>query len=115
MERLVRAAERLQRMEQLLVCATPAAIGESETLLAEVSVLIAEHREELKRRPAEQREKEMAGRLQLGCERVMKLLEGARRGHWLRLRLITCLTQTYTARAEVKMWSAGGQSINVRA
>lgn len=111
----MKAAERLQKIEQLLVCGTPAAIAESERLFHELSALVAEHQEELKQRPREQGEKEMVGRLQLGCERVMKLLEGARRGYWLRLRLITCLTQTYTARAEMKTWSAGGQSINVRA
>lgn len=102
-------------MEQLLVFGTPAGIAESESLLGEVSVLVAEHQEELKQRPREQGGREMVGRLQLGCERVLKLLEGARRGYWLRLRLITCLTQTYTSRAEMKTWSAGGQSINVSA
>jgi hypothetical protein len=113
MERLAKAADRLKRMEELLVCGTAAAIAEGEGLLDEITMLVLEHGEELKSRAPEEGEKELVARLQFSCERVMKLLEGARRGHWLRMRLIRSLSETYTARAEVKTWSAGGKSINV--
>lgn len=113
MERLARAADRLKRMEELLVCGTAAAIVESEGLLDEITTLVAEHGKELKSRAPEDGEKDLVEGMQFSCERVIKLLEGARRGHWLRMRLIRSLSETYTARAEVKTWSAGGKSINV--
>jgi hypothetical protein len=113
MERLARAADRLKRVEELLVRGTTEAIAESEALIDEVTALVGEHGKELKSRAAGEGEKELVERMRLACERVMKLAEGARRGHWLRMRLIRCLSETYTARAEVKTWSAGGKSVNV--
>jgi hypothetical protein len=113
MERLAKAVDRLKRIEELLVCGTAAAIAESEAVLDEVRPLVGEHHQELLSRAAREGEKELLERLQRGCERLMKLAEGARRGQWLRMRLIRSLSETYTARAEVKTWSAGGKSINV--
>lgn len=47
------------------------------------------------------------------CERVRKLLAGAQRAQWIRLRLIMSLTQTYTARAEAKNWTPREGTVNI--
>lgn len=107
------AAERLHKIEQLLLCPTPEAIRETDVLLRELAVFVSGHVEELRTELNREGEKARGGFGAL-CDRVGKLLEGARRVQWVRMRLITSLTQTYTARAEAKTWSPPSGTINVR-
>jgi len=114
MSHLEIAAERLHRIEQLLLDPTAEAIREAEGLLQEVAIAVAEHGAKLGAGPISSDEKVTANRLRVVCDRVTKLLEGARRAQWIRMRLITSLTHTYTARAEGKTWSPPRGTINVR-
>jgi hypothetical protein len=107
------ALERLQAVERLLISPTPEAIGEAEVLLQEAAAMVSKHREARDRGGARGEEAELDG-FSKACSRVLKLLEGARRAQWIRLRLLTSLTQTYTARAEAKNWSFSRGTINVR-
>ena len=112
MTTLEQAAERLHKIEQLLLCPTPEAIRETDILLREVAVFVSGHVEEL--RADLGRDAQMEGGFRALCDRVAKLLEGARRAQWIRMRLVTSLTQTYTARAEEKTWPPPRGTINVR-
>jgi hypothetical protein len=114
MSHLEIAADRLHRVEQLLLHPTPEAIRESEVLLQQVAIAVAEHGERRRVDPTGDGEKAMADHLCTVCARVTKLLEGARRAQWIRMRLITSLSHTYTARAEGKTWCAPCGTINVR-
>lgn len=114
MSHLEMAADRLHSMEQLLLHPTPEAIRACEACLQEAAVLVAEHGEALRRNPGG--EGDCAIRIDsfcVLCDRVAKLLEGARRAQWIRMRLITSLTQTYTARAEAKNWRPPCGTVNV--
>jgi len=114
MSHLGMAAERLHEIEQLLLCPTPAAIREAERLLGEVARGVAAHREEARANADEESDAEAVGRFRVVSKRVGKLLEGARRAQWIRMRLITSLTQTYTARAETKIWVPPHGSVNIQ-
>ncbi|MBV9760324.1 MAG: hypothetical protein JO340_07170 [Acidobacteriaceae bacterium] len=107
------ALERLRAMERLLISATPEAIDQAEALLQEAAGAVLEYRAALEKGGAPSEEAEV-GEFRKACNRVMKLLEGARRAQWVRLRLLTSLTQTYTARAEAKNWSPWRGTVNVR-
>lgn len=113
MSQLGIALERLQAVERVLLSPTPQAIGEAEVLLHEAAAVVAEHREERDRNGA-RGERAEVDRFRKACDRVAKLLEGARRAQWIRLRLLSSLTQTYTARAEAKNWSPWRGTVNVR-
>ena len=108
------AASQLSKVEQLLLCPTPEAIREAEVLLGEVAAFVSEHVEELRADRNREGARREGERFRVQCDRVAKLLEGARRAQWIRMRLITSLTQTYTARAEAKTWSPPCRTINVR-
>jgi hypothetical protein len=108
------AAERLRRVERLLIDPTPERIRETDVLLGEAAALVAEGRAAGGRDSGVEATGEMADEFRLLGERVGKLLEGARRAQWIRLRLITSLTQTYTARAETKNWTPARGTVNVR-
>jgi hypothetical protein len=114
MSKLEITAERLRKIEQLLICPTPEAIRETDLLLEEAAILVAAHAEEVRRDGSREGEKGGRESLRVLCDRVGKLLEGARRAQWIRMRLITSLTETYTARAETKRWSPPCGTINVR-
>jgi hypothetical protein len=114
MSHLEIAADRLHRIEQLLLQPTPEAIRESEVLLEQVAIAVSEYGERRSAEATSDGEKAMAHHLCTLCERVTKLLEGARRAQWIRMRLITSLSHTYTARAEGKTWYAPCGTINVR-
>lgn len=114
MSHLAAAAERLRQIEELLVCATPEAIGRAEGLLEEAAQLIAAHRDRVKKNAEMDADRELGGRVRMACERVAKLLEGARRAQWIRMRLVMSLTQTYTAGAQTKLWSPPTGGLNVR-
>ncbi len=104
------ATERLHSIEQLLLRPTPQAIFDADVLLQEVSSLIADCG-----RSAEKGNMEAGIRdFRILCARVAKLLEGARRVQWIRMRLITSLTESYTARAEKKIWTPPRTTVNVR-
>lgn len=105
------ASARLRILEQLLVQPTPEIIRQADALLSEVAVLMAGFA------PSQS---EKSGHMlnairnfQVLCERVGKLLEGARRVQWIRLRLITSLTETYNARAEKKFWYPPSGNLNL--
>jgi hypothetical protein len=108
------AAERLRRVEQLLLDPTPEAIRETDVLLGEAAALAAAGRAAGFRELDGQAASERTDEFRVLGERVKKLLEGARRAQWIRLRLITSLTQTYTARAETKNWTPARGTVNVR-
>lgn len=114
MSHLEIAAERLHRIERLILDPTPEAIREAEVLLQEVAIAVAEHAAKRGAGPISGDERVTADQLGVVCDRVTKLLAGARRAHWIRMRLITSLTHTYTARAEGKTWSPPRGTINVR-
>lgn len=105
------AAERLRRIEELLLRPTPQAIHESEALLNEAAKLVADR--SLKDNFAGDRSPKAIDDFRVLCDRVAKLLEGARRVQWIRMRLITSLTQTYSAGAQVKTWSLQSGTVNV--
>lgn len=111
MANLKRAAERLHLIERLLLEPSPQAIREAEVLLQETASLMKEDDGEARMRDADLR----AAMNEFGvlCARVGKLLEGARRAQWIRMRLITSLTQTYTARAETKIWRPRSGTVNI--
>lgn len=114
MSHLEIAAERLHRIEQLLLDPTAEAIREAEVLLQEVAIAVAEHGAKRGASAISGDERAKADQLRVVCNRVTKLLEGARRVQWIRMRLITSLTHTYTAHAEGKTWSPPRGTINVR-
>lgn len=114
MSDLKRAGERLQQLEQLLLQPTPEAIREANTLLQEVAALVAECRAETNLNAQDHTIHALLNDFRIRCERVAKLLEGARRAQWIRMRLITSLTQTYTARAEAKIWPPPSGTVNIR-
>jgi hypothetical protein len=102
------AEQRLARLEQLLLRPTPEAIREADDLLAETATLLGKCASSSSS-PSTTAVEIFRNR----CDRVAKLLEGARRAQWIRLRLITSLTQTYTARAETKNWTPPSGTINI--
>jgi hypothetical protein len=114
MSKLEIAAERLRKSEQLLICPTPEAIQETDLLLRELAIFVSEHGDELRRDVSRAGERGGGEGFRVLCDRVAKLLEGARRAQWIRMRRITSLTETYTARAETKRWSPPCGNINVR-
>jgi hypothetical protein len=114
MSHLDEAVDRLHTIEQLLLRATPEAVRETEALLEEVEVLVWEYREGVRTGTNTEVERSVADGFRVLGDRVRKLLEGARRAQWIRMRLITSLTQTYTARAEAKTWTPPCGTINVR-
>ena len=105
------AADRLCSMEQLLLRPTPQAVREADALLQEVAGLIAELDSKVNLPEAYTRKG--VDDFRVLCDRVSKLLEGARRVQWIRMRLITGLAQTYSARAEMKTWSPPSGTVNV--
>lgn len=113
MTQLEIALDRLGAVEQLLVRSTPQAINEVEALLRQAAAAVAEHRDSLSMSSARE-DAEVLERFRTACDRVTKLLEGARRAQWIRMRLLASLTQTYTARAEGKTWSPPHVTVNVR-
>jgi hypothetical protein len=114
MSHLEKAVERLESIEQLLLRPTPEAVRETEALLQEVEVLVSEHGKRVGAGADMEGERGVADGFRVLGDRVGKLLEGARRAQWIRMRLITSLTQTYTARAEAKRWNPPCGTINVR-
>jgi len=115
MSNLEPAAKRLQKIEQLLLRPTPETIRQADELLHEAAALVAgsdRTQDSVAFEDGESRPEIEDFRLQ--CDRLAKLLEGARRTLWIRMRLITSLTQTYTARAEAKTWPPPSGVINIR-
>ena len=104
------ATERLHSIEQLLLRPTPQAIFDADALLQEVASLIAE----CSRSAEKVNLQDGIRNFRILCARVAKLLEGARRVQWIRMRLITSLSETYTARAEKKIYSPPRVTVNVR-
>lgn len=115
------AMERLRSVEQLLLCPTPQAIEEADVLLHEAAGLLARQKidhgsgQQLAGPNAPETGLEPRMReFRVLCKRVGKLLEGARKVQWIRMRLITSMTQTYTARGEQKMWRPPHGNVNIR-
>lgn len=105
------ATDRLHSIEQLLISPTPEAIAEADVLLHEVAELMAG----FKPGPDAKNTALLAALkdFRVLCDRVGQLLEGARKIQWIRLRLTTLLTETYTARAEKKIWYPPSGSVNL--
>jgi hypothetical protein len=115
MQELNHAAEQLADLEKLLVRPTPEAIQQAAKMLAAIGTLLRQCSCAERVEPGRRKElRAGAQALRVRCERIGKLLEGARRAHWIRMRLITSLTQSYTARAEAKNWMPATGTINIR-
>jgi hypothetical protein len=105
------AAARLRSMEDLLLRPTPEAIRTAGALLQEAVALLTELSPGLNF--TDSCTPKAVHDFRVLCDRVGKLLEGARRVQWIRLRLIASLTQTYSARAETKTWSPHTGNVNI--
>lgn len=105
------ATDRLETIEQLLLRPTPQAIFDADALLEQVATIVAEC---ARSRSAESSNVQSIRDFRILCNRIGKLLEGARRVQWIRMRLITSLSETYTARAEKKIWPPASGTVNVR-
>jgi hypothetical protein len=115
MQELNDAVEQLAELEKLLVRPTAEALQQAGEELAGIGKWLREYAcaERVERCRREEVRAGVQG-FQVRCERVGKLLEGARRAQWIRMRLITSLTQSYTARAEIKNCMPASGTINIR-
>jgi hypothetical protein len=104
---LDRARRQLIGTELLLVEPTPEAIAQARILLEEVSRDVLR----LQRLASELEDPDRAGftppllEFQQQLSRVSRLLQGAKRMQWARIRWVGALVQTYTSTGRARLWS----------
>ena len=106
------AMEQLTQVQALTLRGGSEALAEAEARMGEMEAFVAEAKRMggggLESYKAELFEFELAAR------RTAKLLEGARRAQWIRLRRIQATGETYTARGELRGCAARG-TVNISA
>jgi len=105
---LGQARWRLTRTEELLLNPLPESIREADLLVEEVGQQVQRVRRILERRSESMDVQPYAGKiveLQRQLSRVSRLLEGAKRVQWARIRWVGALVQTYTPGGRARLWN----------
>ena len=99
---------RLTRTEELLLNPLPESIREASLLVEEVGQQALRVRRIMDRRSNSMDLRPYAGRIadfQQQLNRVSRLLEGAKRVQWARIRWVGALVQTYTPGGRARLWN----------
>lgn len=108
------AMERFTHVQGLALRGGSVALAEAEAAMAEIQAYVAAAAArgasggDLGAEPGELFAFELAAR------RTAKLLEGARRTQWIRLRRMRAIGETYTASGELRAWRPRG-TVNISA
>ena len=105
---LNQARWRLARTEELLLNPLPESIREATLLVEEIGQQALRVRRILDRRSKSMDLNRYAARItefQQQLSRVARLLEGAKRVQWARIRWVGALVQTYTAGGRARLWN----------
>ena len=105
---LNQARWRLTRTEELLLNPLPESIREANLLVEEVGQQVLRVRRILDRRSKSMDMQPYATRIvqfQQQLTRVSRLLEGAKRVQWARIRWVGALVQTYTPGGRARLWN----------
>lgn len=105
---LNQARWRLARTEELLLNPSPDSIREVSLLVEEVGQQVLRIRHAFERRSGSmdvQPYSERISEFQQQMRRVSRLLEGAKRVQWARIRWIGALVQTYTPGGRARLWN----------
>jgi hypothetical protein len=105
---LGQARWRLTRTEELLLNPLPESIREADLLVEEVGQQVQRVRRILERQSESMDGQPYAAKiveLQKQLGRVSRLLEGAKRVQWARIRWVGALVQTYTPGGRARLWN----------
>ena len=107
---LLHVNQRLEQVGQLLLTPTPEAIRDATLLLEEAIAML---RNEGSSGPRDRREfSEQVKELERTVERTRRLIEGALRVQWVRLRKITAVTQGYAPGGKPSKWQPSSPTVN---
>jgi hypothetical protein len=102
--------KKLQVASELLTMPTPKSIREVELLLEEVNSWVCEGSGNSENLGSSNHVKE----IHAAAMRARKLLEGALRFQWARMRQIASVTQSYTAGGKILQWQSAGPSFEAK-
>ena len=106
------AAKRLAEIERILIAPTPEAIREAGVLLEQAAQLVDRFSQAANAEdPVVLRNK--LDIFQKMCARVSRLLEGARKAQWIRMRAVGAFTQTYTPSLKTETWKPSRSTLNL--
>jgi hypothetical protein len=102
--------KKLQVASELLMMPTPKSIREVELLLEEVNSWVCE----VSGTSANPASLSHVKEIHAAAIRARKLLEGALRFQWARMRQIASVTQSYTAGGKILQWQPAGASFEAK-